>query len=106
MNSASRAPAAAEDEIRAEVQRGARFVVYRYCVSFLLFTSKRASDVYYLRPGERAWGKRIGYALLSLLLGPWGLPWGPIYTVQCIAIDLRGGEDVTAAILSEMSAFG
>jgi hypothetical protein len=105
MDAVGRAPAATEDDIRAELKRGARFVVFRYCVSFFLFTSKRASVVYYLRPGERAWGKRFGFALLSLLCGPWGLPWGPVYTVQCVAIDLAGGEDVTAAILSEMSAF-
>jgi ATP-dependent phosphoenolpyruvate carboxykinase len=33
------------------------------------------------------------------LLGWWGIPWGPIYTIAAVVTNIRGGKDVTAEIL-------
>jgi hypothetical protein len=35
------------------------------------------------------------YTLSSILFGPWGIPWGPIYTVQALYRNLRGGYRTT-----------
>ena len=34
------------------------------------------------------------HSLITLLLGWWGIPWGPIRTVQALYINLRGGQMV------------
>ena len=37
-------------EIQLELQRGAKFVVYSYCVSLILITFRRPSEIYFLPP--------------------------------------------------------
>jgi len=39
---------------------------------------------------------------LSLLAGWWGIPWGPIWTVQALVTNFRGGKDVTAEIAGRL----
>ncbi len=39
--------------------------------------------------------KGIPFTLISLIAGWWGFPWGPIYNLEALICDLRGGEDVT-----------
>ena len=87
------------EQIAAEVKIGARFVVFQYCISVLVITFKRGSDVYFIRPGESTLSKSIPFTLCSLLLGWWGIPWGPIWTISTIAKNLSGGLDVTNRIL-------
>jgi hypothetical protein len=93
-----------DSEIVSEVQRGARFVIFYYCISIIVMTFRRGSDVYFIRPEASAFVKGFPYLLLSLVLGWWGLPWGPIYTVQAIALDCRGGKDVTSDIVRQQKA--
>jgi hypothetical protein len=35
--------------------------------------------------------------LLSLLFGWWGLPWGPVRTIQALVVNFSGGLNVTPA---------
>ena len=44
----------------------------------------------------------LPFTLLSLLLGWWGIPWGPIYTIQSLWVNLKGGRDVTQEIMPSM----
>ena len=39
-------------EIQLELQRGARFVVYSYCISLILVTFRRPSEIYFLPAGS------------------------------------------------------
>ena len=87
-----------DDQVNFEVAQGARFVYFTYCFSVLIMTFKRSSDVFFIRAGESRVAKGLPYVLLTLLVGWWGIPWGPIWTIGCIAKDLSGGEDVTAKI--------
>jgi len=66
-------------------------------------TFKRGSDVYFIRSGESSIKYGLIYTLISLLLGWWGFPWGPIYTIGAVAKNCSGGRDVTAQILSNVS---
>jgi hypothetical protein len=86
------------EQLDFELQRGAKFVVFYYCISVILMTFKRGSSVYFIKPGESTVGKSLPFTLLSAVLGWWGIPWGPIYTVQSIYKNCSGGEDVTAKI--------
>ncbi len=61
-----------DQQIHRAIERGAKFVVFQYCISVVFMTFKRSSDVYLIRPGHAALTPRIGYSILSLLLGWWG----------------------------------
>jgi hypothetical protein len=88
-----------EDDITDAVEGRGRFVVFGYCISVLILTFRLKSGVYFLQEGESAWGKRLGFAAVSFLLGWWGFPFGIIYTMMAIVSCLQGGEDVTGQIL-------
>jgi hypothetical protein len=73
-----------------------RYVIYRYAVSALVVTYYGHSEPIPVAANRTDWGKALLYSLLSLLLGWWGLPWGPIRTLQAVFVNLTGGQDVTA----------
>jgi hypothetical protein len=83
-----------------EVQRGGKFVLYSYCVSLLVVTFKRPSEIYFIRSGESAIGRGMPLTLLTILLGWWGIPWGPVYSIQSLVVNLKGGKDVTTEVLA------
>jgi len=91
-------------QLQDELRRGGRFVVFEYCISILVATFRRSSDVYFIRAGEGTAGKSVGYTLLSLVLGWWGFPWGFIYTPAVLATNFGGGRDVTDEVVSAMLA--
>ena len=89
-------------QVHAEVSRGGKFVIYQYCVSVVFMSFRRGSDIYFIPAGGSNKGAK--YSLLSLLLGWWGIPWGPIFTFQCLWNNSRGGKDVTAQIVKSPGA--
>lgn len=91
------------DQLRFELQRGAKIVCYQYCVSLLVITFRRSSDAYYIPAGENTVARGLPWTLLSLVLGWWGIPWGPIFTVQSLFVNLKGGKDLTADFSAAMS---
>ena len=91
-------------EVDFEIQRGARFVFFQYCISIVVLTFRRASDIYFLRQGESAVTKGLPFTLLSLVAGWWGIPWGPIYTIQSVYNNSRGGKDVTESVVNSLRA--
>ncbi len=89
-------------EITFELQRGGKFVSYRYCVSAVIITFRRGSDIYFIRSGENRLAKGLPWTLLSLVGGWWGIPWGPIFTIQSLYINLRGGNDLTNEVINAL----
>jgi hypothetical protein len=91
-----------QSEIDFELQRGAKFVFFQYCISIVVLTFKRSSDIYFLRSGESGSSKGLPFTLLSLVAGWWGIPWGPIYTIQTVYNNLQGRKrrDATGAQLA------
>jgi hypothetical protein len=85
-------------DIEQAIAGGGKFVTYQYCISIILMTFRRSSDVYFIKPGEG--GKGIGFTLLTVFFGWWGIPWGPIYSIGSIVTNLGGGKDVTQEICS------
>jgi hypothetical protein len=90
------------DQLRFEIQRGAKFVFFYYSVSVLVMSFRRASPVYFIPVGQNALGKGAPWTLLTLVAGWWGIPWGPIYTVQSLVVNLKGGKDVTAELSARL----
>lgn len=91
------------EQLNHELQNGGKFVVFEYCVSIVIMTFKRPTHVYFVKNGESTAGKSIGYTLTSLLLGWWGIPWGPIHTIGALATNLKGGNDVTADVIAALN---
>ncbi|ACB75482.1 tetratricopeptide repeat protein [Opitutus terrae] len=90
------------ENIRDEMKRGARVVVFTYCVSLLVITFKRGSGLRFIKPGQSAAMAGLPYTLLSLVAGWWGFPWGPIYTIETIYRNVGGGIDVTDDVLRQL----
>ncbi|MBS1797372.1 MAG: hypothetical protein JSS81_26355 [Acidobacteria bacterium] len=90
-------------QLNQELAQGARFVLFEYCISLIIVTFKRPSAVYYIRPGEGTFGKSIGFTLITLLFGWWGIPWGPIYSIMSLVTNLGGGKNITAEIVNAMN---
>ena len=91
-------------EVNFEVQRGGKFVAFQYCVSVLLASYKRSSSIYFLKAGESALIKGLPFTIISIVAGPWGIPWGPIWTVQSLIMNLAGGRDLTAEVLASFAS--
>jgi len=91
------------DQLRFEIQRGARIVCYRYCISIVVLTFRRSSGAYFIPAGESALSKGLPWTLLSMVAGWWGIPWGPIFTIQSLVVNFQGGKDLTKDISDAMA---
>jgi len=91
-----------DGQLQQEIQQGGKFVMYQYCISLLIITFKHPTNIYFIRQEESAVVKGLPFTLLSFLLGWWGIPWGPIYTIQSIWINFKGGKDVTNEVVASM----
>lgn len=89
-------------DVQAEVARGARFVLFNWCVSVFVLTFKRGSDVYFVRPGQNLFWPSYWCTLSSLCFGWWGIPWGIIYTIQSFVNNATGGVDLTPQITANL----
>jgi hypothetical protein len=81
-----------------ELAMGGRIMTYGYCISILAMTFRLMSAPYFIKAGEMKSKYRAKYNLRSYLFGWWGLPWGPIYTIDMLRINSEkkgGGIDVT-----------
>ncbi len=86
-------------DINKELDRGAKFVIYNYTVSVIIMTFKNASDIHFIKGGESGISKGLSFTALTILFGWWGIPWGPVYTVQSLYHNFRGGKNVTNEVL-------
>ena len=87
------------DDIDRELSNGAKFVVFQYSISIIIMTFRNSSDIYFVKSGESGFNYGIKYSLVSLVLGWWGIPWGPIYTIGAFITNCSGGKDVTQKVL-------
>jgi hypothetical protein len=89
-------------ELREELIRGGKFVIYEYCISLIVLTVKRPSNIYFIRSGESAVAPGLVFSVLSLFLGWWGFPFGPIFTIWALVTNFAGGRDVTHGVLAQL----
>ena len=90
-------------ELRGLVSNGGKFVMYKYCISVLLATFNNPTDIYFIHPGNSRITPGLSFLFVNLLLGWWGIPWGPIYTIGNIGSILSGGKDVTSEIIAQIN---
>lgn len=90
-------------QIESEIRNGGSFRVFSYTVSIVVMTFNPKTDIHFIKAGENTAKYSIGYTLLTLILGWWGFPWGPIYTIGSLFSNLSGGKDVTAEVMNSIS---
>ena len=89
-------------ELRHQIDLGGRFVFYKYTISAVVITFRRSSGIYLVRLGESRVVKGLGWTALTLLLGWWGIPWGPIFSIGSLWTNLHGGVDVTLQVMNSL----
>jgi hypothetical protein len=87
-------------QIKSEIERGAKFVTFHYCISIVVLSFKRVSEIYFIRAGESGARKGSKYTLLALLFGWWGVPFGIFWTIQALIYNLGGGNNVTKEVVA------
>lgn len=83
------------DEVNESIDKGAKFVVFEYCISIIILTFTIKTDIHYIKPNESTFKFSFAASLVSLLLGWWGIPWGPIRTINTLSTNFSGGRDIT-----------
>ena len=89
-------------DLKRELEEGGKFVIFSYCVSVVAMTFKRGSSVYYIRPKESAFKFHWKHSIVSFLIGWWGIPWGPVYTIGSLYTNFSGGKDVTYEVVNAL----
>ena len=89
-------------QIKELVNKGGKFVIFPYTISFVIMTLKRSSDIYFIRTEENSFKYSYSYVLLNFFIGWWGLPWGPIYTIGALYNHIIGGKDLTQLVLEDL----
>ena len=92
------------DQINRELAHGAKFVVYQFAISIVVMTFRRSSDIYFIKAGESGVVKGLPYTFMTLILGWWGIPWGPIYSISSLYNNLKGGNNITQEVLNSINA--
>lgn len=88
------------DELKQYIEKGAKFIIFQYSISvFLAVILRRFSPAILVEPVDSVSKYKRKYNLISYLFGWWGLPWGPILTIQSISLNNRGGIDYTDEIM-------
>jgi hypothetical protein len=90
------------DEIVAAVDAGGRFVIYQWSVSIIIASFRNSTDIIFVPGSSNRIVRGLGWTLLTFVLGWWGIPWGPIYTVQSLWQNLSGGKDLTEGVLEDI----
>ena len=69
---------------------------YPYVISLIVVTLRYESGLKYIRTADARYVRAIPYLLVSLLLGWWGMPWGPLLTLRAVWDCLNGGVEQPA----------
>jgi len=91
------------EDLQDAVKEGGKFVYYQFTVSLIIVTFKRTSDVYLVRNSENAAKKGLPFTLLSLVFGWWGIPFGPLYSLESIRNNMKGGKEVTDEVMATVA---
>lgn len=70
-----------------------RRVRFELCYSVVVMTVRWRTAPFDTRSPWRRLALGLPFALGSLVLGPWGLPWGPIWTAVAVWTNLTGGTE-------------
>ncbi|MDR2907346.1 MAG: hypothetical protein LBU91_05095 [Bacteroidales bacterium] len=86
-------------ELKKEVERGGKFVLFKSCMSYGVLTSKE-DNIYFIRACESTLKHSFGYSFWTILFGWWALvPFGPYCAIVALFTNFKGGKNVTDDII-------
>lgn len=91
-------------ELKQKVAAGAKFVTFEYTISIVVATFKRPTSIYFIDVNESTAKHSWHLSTLTAIMGWWGVPWGPIYTIGTFVTNFGGGKDVTAIVMQKLLA--
>lgn len=94
------------DQLRNLIHNGERCVRYEYIISVLIATFRFQSGVYLTGSWQERYLLGLPFSVMSAVLGPWGIPWGPLLTVRAFWINLCGGVDITEQVVAQLGESG
>lgn len=68
-------------DYQREVNNGGKFVRFSYTLSFIVYTTQLSSPIYLVKGHQSPVLKGIWYTLLTLIVGWWFFPTGPLLTI-------------------------
>lgn len=92
------------EEVRIHSNAKGKFVTYQWIIPLPLFMPvKRLSKVYFVNSlsEQKHYAKK--YNLINLLIGWWGLPFGPVFLWKSIFLNNKGGMDVSDDVLLNLN---
>lgn len=85
------------------ISRSTEVIQYRFCASMILFTVEFNTAFFPKRDGHSR--SAVVPTLVTCLLGWWGIPFGPFYTIAAVIHNIRGGQRRSVQeLLNEMAA--
>lgn len=85
-----------------EIRLGARFTAYANTASLIALADRSPNHIQYVPPRTSRLSLGLRYALLPLAIGWSGILVEPLHTLGTLYQNLRGGADITAAILQNV----
>jgi len=82
----------------AEIKPDTELIQFQICISFILFSVKSPSR-FLVKGYDKTLSKKTICTIISFIFGWWGIPWGPIYTIQTICNNLAGGKKIKVSDL-------
>jgi hypothetical protein len=89
-------------QIQDEVSNGGKFVQFPFCISLVVVSFRYSSAIYFIKNEGSSFRKGLPFIIISFLLGWWGIPWGPVYTVSSLFTVLKGGKDLTDEMMTTL----
>lgn len=95
-------PDALDSPLYKKLESGVRYVAFQYAIGMIYVSLSQTSPVYEIKPNGGTLLRSLPYSFLSLLLGWWSFPVGPIFTISALVRNTRGGIDLTEAVRATM----
>ncbi|QLH44448.1 MAG: hypothetical protein HWD58_01740 [Bacteroidota bacterium] len=90
-------------DLEEKIQRGGRFVVFPYAISFLVVTMQQLSPAIYISGDKDLNFFARKYVRKNYQYGLWAIPWGIIKTFDYLKAIREGGLDVTEDIMLNLT---
>lgn len=88
-----------------EITPSTQLVSYTYVISLLVVTLRRHTRYYFMEAEKsKALGAKFLCIACNLILGWWGIPWGPIWTIKETICNLANTQTISWGQLIEQSA--
>lgn len=95
------------EEVMLAKSQGGSFVTYQWIIPRPIFYPvRRLSKVYFIPKGMNKSKYASKFNLISLIIGWWGLPYGPFAVYNSVTLNNNGGIDVTEDVYLNLDKTG